>query len=184
MIDQLTESQRKWHDLAAKHADDFSIRAAQHDEENSYPFENMQALRDSGYTAMPIPVDMGGGGASLLEVCIAQNRLAQGDGATALAVNMHFGLPYIMCDLIKAGDEHPRPLLERIAAEKLMVFAAVTDPQVDSMKGITGLGYTTVRATKTNGGFLVNGRKGFGTNSPGGDLFGSTAIYDLSLIHI
>ncbi|MEC8959202.1 MAG: acyl-CoA dehydrogenase family protein, partial [Chloroflexota bacterium] len=28
------------------------------------------------------------------------------------------------------------------------------------------------------GGFLVNGRKGFGTNSPGGDLFGSTAIYD------
>ena len=97
MIDQLTDSQRKWHDLAAKHADDFATRAAQHDEENSYPFENMQALRDSGYTAMPIPVDMGGGGASLLEVCIAQNRLAQGDGATALAVNTvsytHLTLP-------------------------------------------------------------------------------------------
>ena len=61
MIDQLTDSQRKWHDLAAKHADDFATRAAQHDEENSYPFENMQALRDSGYTAMPIPVDAGGG---------------------------------------------------------------------------------------------------------------------------
>ncbi len=178
MPDLLTESQQEWYDLAAMHGDDFAQRAAQHDEENSYPFENMAALRESGYTSMPIPADMGGGGASLLEVCIAQNRLAQGDGATALAVNMHFGLPYIMCDLIKAGNDHPRPLLEKIAAEKLMVFGAVTDPQVDSLKGITGLGYTTVKATKTDGGFLINGRKGFATNSPGGDLFGSTAIYN------
>ena len=178
MVDQLTDSQRRWHDLAAMHADDFAQRAAQHDAENSYPFENMEALRASGYTSMPIPADMGGGGASLLEVCIAQNRLAQGDGATALAVNMHFGLPFVMCDLIKAGDDHPRPLLEKIAAERLMVFGVITDPLVDSMKGITGLGYTTVKATKTEGGFLINGRKSFGTNSPGGDLFASTAIYD------
>ena len=178
MTDQLTDSQRKWYDLAAKHADDFAPRAAQHDAENTYPFENMDALRASGYTSMVIPADMGGGGASLLEVCIAQNRLAQGDGPTALAVNMHFGLPYVMCDLVNAGDDRPRPLLERIAAEKLMVFGAITDPQVDSMKGITGLGYTTVKATKTDGGFLVNGLKRFGTNSPGADLFASTAIYD------
>ena len=93
MTDELTDSQRKWYDLAAAHADDFATRAAQHDADNTYPFENMEALRESGYTSMPIPADMGGGGASLLEVCIAQNRLAQGDGPTALAVNMHFGLP-------------------------------------------------------------------------------------------
>ena len=78
MTDQLTDSQRKWYDLAAMHADDFALRASQHDADNSYPFENMDALRESGYTSMPIPADMGGGGASLLEVCIAQNRLAQG----------------------------------------------------------------------------------------------------------
>ena len=65
-----------------------------------------------------------------------------------------------------------------MAREKLIVFGAVTDPQVDSLKGITGLGYTTVKATKTEGGYLINGRKGFGTNSPIGDLFGCTAIYD------
>ena len=76
MTDRLTESQQKWHDLAAKHADDFAQRAAQHDAENSYPFENMDALKASGYTAMPIPADMGGGGATLLEICIAQNRPA------------------------------------------------------------------------------------------------------------
>ena len=62
-MDQLTDSQRKWYDMAATHADDFAQRAAQHDEENSYPFENMAALRESGYTSMPIPADMGGGAA-------------------------------------------------------------------------------------------------------------------------
>ena len=35
MPDQLTESQQKWYDLAAMHADDFAQRAGQHDEENS-----------------------------------------------------------------------------------------------------------------------------------------------------
>ncbi len=29
MMKQLTDSQRKWHDLAATHADDFAQRAAQ-----------------------------------------------------------------------------------------------------------------------------------------------------------
>ena len=178
MAQQLTPSQQKWHDLAARHADDFATRADVYDREGRFPFENYAAMKESGYTAMPIPADLGGGGASLLDICIAQNRLAQGCGATALAVNMHFGLPFVMTDLIAQGQDGPKELLERVAREKLIVFGAVTDPNVDSLKGITGLGYTTVKATKTDGGYLINGRKGFGTNSPIGDLFGCTAIYD------
>lgn len=178
MAQQLTPSQQKWHDLAARHADDFATRADMYDREGRFPFENYAAMKESGYTAMPIPADLGGGDASLLDICIAQNRLAQGCGATALAVNMHFGLPFVMTDLIAQGQDGPKELLERVAREKLIVFGAVTDPNVDSLKGITGLGYTTVQATKTDGGYLINGRKGFGTNSPIGDLFGCTAIYD------
>ena len=34
-----------------------------------------------------------------------------------------------------------------------------------------------MKAERVDGGFCINGRKAFGTNSPGGDLFGSTAIY-------
>ena len=48
---------------------------------------------------------------------------------------------------------------------------------MDSLKGATGFGYTTVQATRVDGGFCLNGRKAFGTNSPVGNLFGSTAIY-------
>ena len=178
MAQELTPSQRKWYDLAATHADAFAERAAEYDLEGKFPFENYAEMKESGYSAMPIPADCNGGGADLLDICIAQNRLAQGCGATALAVNMHFGLPFVMTDLIALGEDGPKELLTRIADEKLIVFGAITDPQVDSYKGITGMGYTTVKAVKEGEGFRINGRKGFGTNSPIGDLFGSSAVYD------
>ncbi len=177
MVQQLTASQQKWYDLAAKHADVFAERAAEYDREGKFPHENYAEMKESGYTAMPIPADCNGGGADLLDICIAQNRLAQGCGATALAVNMHFGLPFVMTDLRADGFE-VEELLTRIADEKLIVFGAITDPQVDSMKGITGMGYTTVKAVKEGEGFRINGHKAFGTNSPGGDLFASSAIYE------
>ena len=178
MAQELTSSQRKWYDLAAQHADVFAERAAEYDREGKFPFENYAEMKESGYTAMPIPEDCNGGGANLLDICIAQNRLAQGCGATALAVNMHFGLPFVMTDLIALGEDGPKEMLTKIADEQLIVFGAITDPQVDSFKGITGMGYTTVKAEKVEGGFRVNGRKGFGTNSPIGDLFASSAVYD------
>ena len=178
MAQELTPSQRKWYDLAGRHADVFAQRAAEYDLEGKFPHENYAEMKASGYTAMPIPADCNGGGADLLEICIAQNRLAQGCGATALAVNMHFGLPFVMTDLIALGDDGPKEMLTKIADERLIVFGAITDSQVDSYKGITGMGYTTVKAEKVDGGFRINGRKGFGTNSPIGDLFGCTAVYD------
>lgn len=173
----LTTSQKHWVEIAARHADDFASRAAQHDRENSFPFENFAAMQASGYTSMAIPEELGGGGASLLDICMAQARLARGDGATALAVNMHLGLLWVMGDIWRSSGERGHPLLEKIAQERLIVFGAVTDPAMDSLKGATGFGYTTVRAERVDGGFRINGRKAFGTNSPGADLFGSTAIY-------
>jgi alkylation response protein AidB-like acyl-CoA dehydrogenase len=178
MAEQLTPSQQKWFDIAAAHADDFATRAARYDADNSFPFENFEAMKGSGYTSMPIPEQLGGGGADLMDICIAQERLARGDGATALAVNMHLGLPWMITELHKTGNESVGGLLENIATNRLISCGSFTDPQVDSYKGISGLGYTTVKAVKENGGFRINGRHAFGTNSPVGDLFASTAVYD------
>ncbi len=178
MPEQLTASQQKWFDIAAKHADDFATRAALHDADNSFPLENYEEMKASGYTNLPIPESLGGGGGSLLDICIAQERLARGDGATALAVNMHLGLPWMITELYKTGNEDVVPLLENIASNRLISCASMTDPAVDSLRAITGLGFTTAIAVKEEGGFRVNGRHAFGTNSPVGDLFCSTAVYN------
>ena len=119
-----------------------------------------------------------GEGASLLDISMAQERLARGDGVTALAVNMHLGIPYNMAEQWRGGDESVRPILEEIAKNRTIMFGANTDPAVDSLAGVTGLAYTIVKATRVEGGFRINGRKAFGTNSPVGELFACSAIYD------
>jgi len=74
--------QQRFIELAAMHAEDFKTRVAQHDRENTFPFENVEAMKASGYTAMTVPEELGGGGANVLEVALAQERLARGDGPT------------------------------------------------------------------------------------------------------
>src|SRR5262249_7318491 len=93
-----TEREQRFINLAAGLADDFAKRAAQHDNDESFPFENYEQMRESGYTNLIIPEEFGGLGASLLERVKAQERLAQGDGATALAINMHFNVLGLLID--------------------------------------------------------------------------------------
>ena len=100
----LTSSQQHWFDLAATHADDFATRAEQHDRENSFPFENYDAMKASGYTKMTYPAELGGAGASMLDMCIAQERLARGDGPTAITINMHLAMGLIAGDLWEEGS--------------------------------------------------------------------------------
>src|SRR5205823_1016869 len=99
-VEQLnTEREQGFVDLAASLADDFAQRAAQHDEEASFPHENYERLKQSGYSVLIIPEKFGGLGASMLERIKAQERLAQGCGATALAINMHFNVLGLLIDV-------------------------------------------------------------------------------------
>ncbi len=86
METKATERQQRFIALAATHAEDFETRVAQHDRENTFPFENVAALKASGYTALTVPEELGGGGANVLDLVLAQERLARGDGPTTIAI--------------------------------------------------------------------------------------------------
>ena len=53
--------------LAGELANDFATRAAEHDQNNTFPFENVARLKETGYTALVLPEDYGGFGADLGE---------------------------------------------------------------------------------------------------------------------
>src|SRR5690625_408989 len=87
-----TDEERKSVALAASLADALAETAAMYDRENRFPLEHMDALRSSGYSGLTVPRVFGGGGATLKETLLAQERLARGDGSVALAIGWHLSL--------------------------------------------------------------------------------------------
>jgi alkylation response protein AidB-like acyl-CoA dehydrogenase len=173
-----TERQQHFLKLAATHAEDFKTRVTKHDRENSFPFENIEALKTSGYLNMTLPAELGGGGANLPDLVMAQERLARGDGPTAVAVNMHIFNVAVRADLWRLGDEKQRPFLEASARDSLILCSGTSDPRMNTLIGFGGLNDTTRRAERVDGGYRVNGRAGFGTLCVCADFFEETAHYD------
>ncbi|HTT75408.1 MAG TPA: acyl-CoA dehydrogenase family protein [Candidatus Binataceae bacterium] len=164
----------RFFDLAASLADDFAQRAARHDEEGSFPYENYARMRESGYTNLIIPEKFGGLGATMLERIKAQERLAQGCGATALAINMHFNILGFLIDIerkFKAPNVTAK--LTRIAAERQVCGGSGSEPD----NAVIALRPRTT-AKRTDGGFVVNGRKIFGTQSIALDNFFFEAAWE------
>jgi alkylation response protein AidB-like acyl-CoA dehydrogenase len=154
--------------LAAELGARFAERAAGHDRENTFVEENFALLRESGYTALAIPEELGGLGASLRQVCYAQAELARYCGATALAVNMHIYLTLTNMYRWRNGADAAEALLRRIAAEKLILMTS---------GGSDGL-WPSTTATRENGHFRVNGRKAFCSQAPIANVLSTFATYD------
>src|SRR5262249_33704840 len=75
-------------DMVRTLAQDIASRANEADRAGKLPDEDIQALRDSSYLALSVPVEFGGQGLSLRECVAAQLELAQGSTATALVAAM------------------------------------------------------------------------------------------------
>jgi alkylation response protein AidB-like acyl-CoA dehydrogenase len=168
-----TEREQRFIDLAATLADEFAQRAARYDEEASFPHENYARLRESGYTIMTIPEELGGLGATMLQRIKAQERLAQGCGATSLAINMHFNAIGLLIDFWrKFKDPKIEAKLRQVAAGRLICGGSASEPD----NAIPVLRPRTT-AQRADGGWLVTGRKIFGTQSIALDLFFSEATW-------
>ena len=106
--------------LAEQHATDFASRAAQHDREGSFPFENIAVLQQSGALAACVPEAFGGLGiTSLYETVLGINRLARGDGSTAIATNMHIFYPWRLTRTWRAATQAGQALYAQQAADLL-----------------------------------------------------------------
>src|SRR5262245_32443957 len=127
-----TDAGRRLVALAEDLADEIAPNAARHDRDGSFPYESFAAVKASGYFAAPIPVALGGlGVTSLHDVLVASTRLALGDAAPTLGVNMHFA--YLLSVVRRgqiareAGDERRGGVFESSLAQiarEGTVFAA------------------------------------------------------------
>ena len=154
-------------ELAKEHADDFATRAVEHDREGSYPYENFEAMRKSGYHVLTVPEEVGGLGANIEEFCRAQFYLAQGCGSTAMAANMHLQVAGRRGDIWrKTRDPSTEHILRRVVSEGITFCAVVSDVQSGGDPRYSG-----ARATRAEGGYQLTAQYAFATNSVGATNF-------------
>lgn len=150
-------------EIAAGLADEFRPRAADYDRTGEFPTRNYARMRETGYLRAPVPVELGGGGCSMLEMCHAQEALARGCSSTALAVNMHLFQVGVMADAWRAGQP-VEALLRRVAHEGIVLASNGAESIV------LGEWTTSTTARRTPDGYLINGRKFFCSQAPGFDI--------------
>lgn len=160
---ELSPRQQRMLDLAAELAARFAPRVDADDRAGRFPSENYAELHQSGYLRLIIPAELGGAGASLYETVLIQERLAQGDGATAMAVNMTMHL----IGRQRETRAWPAAIFEAIcrdiADHGALINGAASEPELGSpSRG--GMPATT--AAPADGGWLVSGRKQFVSMAP------------------
>ncbi|GMA62377.1 acyl-CoA/acyl-ACP dehydrogenase [Alicyclobacillus fastidiosus] len=153
-------------------ADAFSQRAAQHDEDGSFPHENIADLRKSGYVTWTVPKEYGGLEISLRELLLHQEQLARGDGSTALAIGWHVG----MILNLRASHAFPDALFQAICRSVMDTGALINSCASEPATGSPSRGgRPETTAARVDGGYRITGRKTFSTLSPALDWILVTA---------
>lgn len=164
-IDTFIRNEREahWAAWADQLAVKFAERAAKHDAEGSFPFDNFNDLKQAGYPKLTVSRDYGGDGLSLYEWLIIQERIARGDGSTALSAGWH---GHMMLHFREVGD-WPEPTFSEfcrdVVANGNMINKFASERATGSP---TRGGRPETTAVRVEGGWLLNGRKTYSTLSP------------------
>ncbi|MBD2441554.1 acyl-CoA dehydrogenase family protein [Nostoc sp. FACHB-110] len=144
-------------------AQDFATRAAAHDKDGSFPFENFTALHQAGLLSLTIPQDLGGEDLGLTSICQVIEGIARGDASTALVLNMHY------LQHAKASRQrcwHP-DVYRKVCAESIADISLINAARVEPELGTPARGgLPATIAEKTSDGWRLTGHKQYTTGSP------------------
>jgi alkylation response protein AidB-like acyl-CoA dehydrogenase len=170
----LTEEQEMIRDLCRKVAEE-KIRpvAAQHDEEQTFPWDIVQAMADADLFAIFVPEEYGGLGGGVLELCIAVEELSRACGgiALALAASALGSFPLILF----GSDEQKRRYLPDLAAGKKLAAFALTEPDAGSDAAAI-----QTAAAEEGDSYVLNGTKQWITNAGEAEVYTVIAMTDRS----
>ena len=144
-------------------APEFAARAALHDRDASFPFENLNQLSEAGLLALTVPAALGGAGAGALDAARIVSIFGKADPSTALVLSMH----YIQHLVMARSTRWPGRLARRLARETIEGVALINALRVEPDLGSPsrgGLPATVARRTET--GWRLTGRKIYSTGAP------------------
>ena len=136
-------------------------RATVHDQENTFPTDDLADLREAGYLAAFVPKGYGGAGLSLVEIAAEQTRLAKAAPGTALGINMHQIIVGLGRHLVRNGNDRGEVILRDAVAGELFGFG-ISEPGND----LVLFGSITKATPDGEGGYSFEGTKVFTSLAP------------------
>ena len=156
-------------EIASRLAAGFAARAAKADEDDRFVADNYKALKEAGLVEAAVPIELGGHGAEVAELCDMIRTIAHACGSTGLAFSMHthqVAIPAWRWRHQKVAAVEP--LLKRVAAEKIVLLSS------GGSDWIGGSG----KAEKVEGGYRITARKVFTSGAEAGDILMTGAVLD------
>jgi alkylation response protein AidB-like acyl-CoA dehydrogenase len=181
----LTPQQRELVALAATLGrEKFAPRAARHDREASFPFDNYDDLRASGLLGICVPAAYGGMGADFATYVMVAAEIGRHCGATALSFNMHVSSCMWAGFIADTLDMTPEQRAEHEAHRAVHFDRIVRQGKVYSQPfsegGAAAAGKAPwgTLARPVEGGYVVSGKKIFASLAGAADFYGVLCTLD------
>ncbi|MEE4023664.1 acyl-CoA dehydrogenase family protein [Gordonia sp. PKS22-38] len=130
------------------------------DNNHKYPWEFVKAFAEGGWLGAMIPEEYGGIGLGLREAAVMMGEIAGSGGGMSGGSAVHFYV-FPPAPIVRYGSEDmKRKYLPQLASGDMLTAFGITEPTagVDTSRIKT-------KATKVDGGWVINGQKVFITNA-------------------
>ncbi|GAF44329.1 acyl-CoA dehydrogenase family protein [Rhodococcus wratislaviensis] len=130
------------------------------DNKHEYPWDFIKAFADGGWLGAMIPEEYGGIGLGLQEAAVMMGEIASSGGGMSGGSAIHFYV-FPPAPIVRYGSEEmKKKYLPKLASGEMLTAFGITEPTagVDTSRIKT-------KATKVDGGWVINGQKVFITNA-------------------
>jgi len=142
------------------------------DEASQFPLSTIKELGKLGLLGTIFPSEYGGAGMGYIEYVTAIEELSRVDGSVGIIVAAHTSL----CSnhiFLAGNDEQKKKYIPKLATGEFIGAWGLTEPSSGS-----DAGSARMTATKSQGGWLLNGTKTFITNGHYADVIVVLAVTD------
>jgi alkylation response protein AidB-like acyl-CoA dehydrogenase len=169
----LTPEQKAIRDAAREFARaEVSPIVEEHDESQKFPREVMRKAAELGFLGVLFPEELGGAGLGYVEYVLVVTELSKVDPSVGISVAAHNSL--CTNHIYKFGsDEQRRRWIPKLASGEWIGAWGLTEPGSGSDAAAAA-----TRATKVDGGWILNGTKAFCTHGTVGDVCVAMAVTD------
>jgi alkylation response protein AidB-like acyl-CoA dehydrogenase len=150
--------------------------APDRDKQGVWDWDVWRSLAAQDLAGLPVPSELGGAGASIVDCCLANEAIGEGghDGGLNLSLGAHWTIGTVPIWLHGTPEQQAR-YLPRLCSGEWVGSWASTEPEAGSDAG-------SIRTTATRDGdeWVINGTKMFITNGPIASLCIVLAVTDAS----